>query len=81
MVTASAAVQTTAVPVIEKPDCFHDALAEGWEVIKDDSKQSRNEKRREGTLTLGKEGVSQRLEVDYIGTLKGFRFSVPKFAE
>ena len=81
MVTASAAVRVTdaAVPVIEKPVSFQDALAEGWEVVKDDSKQSRNEKRREGKLTLGKQGVSQQLEVDYLGTTKGFRFSVPKF--
>ena len=81
MATARVAVQAidTAVPAIEKPASFQDALAEGWEVIKDDSKQSRNEKRREGKLTLGKKGISQRLEVDYLGTTKGFRFSVPKF--
>jgi hypothetical protein len=69
----------TATPTIEKPSCFQDALAEGWEVLKDDSKQPRNEKRREGKLTLGKQGVSQRLEVEYLGTTKGFRFAVPKF--
>jgi hypothetical protein len=76
MATARVAVP---VPVIEKPATFQDALGEGWEVIKDDSHQSRNEKRREGKLTLGKQGVSQQLEVEYLGTTRGFRFAVPKF--
>lgn len=79
MATASVAVQSADAAVIQRPASFQDALAEGWEVVKDDSKQSRNEKRREGKLTLGRRGISQRLEVEYLGTSKGFRFSVPKF--
>lgn len=76
---ASAAIRAVGIPATEKaPRTFQAALKEGWAVVKDDSSQSINEKRREGILTLQKRGVAQLLRVDYIGTTKGYRFSVPK---
>lgn len=62
------------------PRSFQDALKEGWAVISDKSHQSINQKRREGKLTMQKKGCAGLLEVDYVGTPKGYRFSVPKFA-
>jgi hypothetical protein len=66
----------------EKPPLtFQSALKAGWAVISDKSAQSTNQKRREGTLTMQKRGCAGLLLVDYIGSLKGYQFSVPKFAE
>ena len=61
------------------PSTFQEALKVGWAVVSDKSHQSINQKRREGTLTMQKRGVPGLLRVDYIGTVKGYRFSVPKF--
>ena len=87
--TAAPAVRTSApVPATERaPRSFQDALKQGWAVISDKSNQSINQKRREGRLTMQKRGCfgpadpSSRLllEVDYVGAVKGYRFSVPKF--
>jgi hypothetical protein len=63
------------------PHTFQDALKQGWAVISDKSAQSTNDKRREGKLTMRKPGFAGFLTVDYIGSLKGYQFSVPKFAE
>jgi hypothetical protein len=63
------------------PHTFQGALREGWAVVSDKSAQSTNQKRREGTLTMRKPGFASVLTVDYIGSLKGYQFSVPKFAE
>jgi len=60
------------------PHTFRDALKQGWCVVRDESKQSRDEKRREGKVFLQKPGSDGLLEVEYIGSVKGFRFSVPK---
>jgi hypothetical protein len=62
------------------PRTFQDALKQGWAVVSDKSHQSINQKRREGKLTIQKKGCAGLLEVDYVGTPKGYRFSVPKFA-
>jgi hypothetical protein len=62
------------------PRTFKGALKAGWAVVSDKSNQSTNEKRREGKLTMQKRGCAGLLEVDYIGTPNGFRFSTPKFA-
>ena len=62
------------------PHSFQDALKQGWSVVSDKSNQTINQKRREGKLTMQKRGCPSLLEVDYIGTLSGYRFSVPKFA-
>jgi hypothetical protein len=87
--TAAPAVRTSSpVPTTEKaPHSFQDALKQGWAVVSDKSNQSINQKRREGKLTMQKRGCfgpadpSARLllEVDYVGAVKGYRFSVPKF--
>jgi hypothetical protein len=69
------------------PHSFQDALKQGWAVVSDKSNQSINQKRREGKLTMQKRGCfgpadpasRLHLEVDYVGTVKGYRFSVPKF--
>lgn len=69
------------VPAVERtPRSFQDALKDGWAVVSDRSAQSINQKRREGKLTMQKKGQPGLLEVDYIGTTKGYRFSVPKLA-
>jgi len=69
------------VPTAEKtPRTFQDALKQGWAVITDKSQQSINQKRREGKLTMQKKGCPGVLGVEYVGTRKGFRFSVPKLA-
>ena len=78
MVSDAAAVRS----VEQSPDAprtFQDALKQGWAVVSDKSHQSINQKRREGKLTMQKRGCAGLLEVDYIGTLNGYRFSVPKF--
>jgi hypothetical protein len=62
------------------PSTFQEALKQGWAVVSDKSKQSINQKRREGELTMQERGSAGLLEVDYVGTTKGYRFSVPKFA-
>ena len=73
------AISTTTVPATAKaPRTFQAALKEGWAVVKDESSQSINEKRREGILTMQKKGLPDLLRVDYVGTTKGYRFSVPK---
>jgi hypothetical protein len=79
--TAVRAVRTSSpVPIHEKaPRSFQEALKQGWAVVSDKSHQSLNEKRREGRLTMQKKGSPGLLEVDYVGTTKGYRFSVPKF--
>ncbi len=69
---------TPSVPA-RAPHTFQEALKQGWAVIRDKSVQSINQKRREGRLTLQKRGIAALLEVDYIGTRKGYQFSVPKF--
>ncbi len=70
-----------ALPAATKPPrTFQEALKQGWSVASDKSNQSINQKRREGKLTMLKNGFPELLLVDYIGTLKGYRFSVPKFA-
>ena len=76
------AVRTSsAVPTAETaPRTFRDALKQGWTVITDKSHQSINQKRREGKLTMQKQGCPGVLEVDYVDTPKGYRFSVPKLA-
>jgi hypothetical protein len=89
--TTAPAVRTSSpVPTTEKaPRSFQDALKQGWAVVSDKSNQSINQKRREGKLTMRKRGClgpadpSSRvlLEVDYVGTVKGYRFSVPKFIQ
>jgi hypothetical protein len=82
MVTAATAraISTTTVPATAKvPRTFQAALKEGWAVVKDQSSQSINQKRREGILTMQKKEVPGMLRVDYVGTAKGYRFSVPKF--
>lgn len=61
------------------PSTFQDALKDGWAVVSDESAQSRNQKRCEGKLTMQKKGSADVLEVDYVGTTKGYRFAVPKF--
>ena len=48
-------------------------------MVSDKSHQSINQKRREGKLTMQKKGSAGLLEVDYVGTTKGYRFSAPKF--
>jgi hypothetical protein len=87
---ASSAVRSPASASISEkaPHSFQDALKQGWAVIADNSNQSINQKRREGKLTMQKRGClgpvdpTSRvlLEVDYVGTQKGFRFSVPRFS-
>ena len=87
--TEPPAARTSApVPATERaPHTFQDALKQGWAVIRDKSNQSINQKRREGKLTMQKRGClgpadpASRLllEVDYVGAVKGYRFSVPKF--
>ena len=62
------------------PHSFQDALKRGWAVISDKSNQTINQKRREGKLTMKKRECAGLLEVDYVGTQKGFRFSVPRFS-
>jgi len=69
------------LPATDKaPRTFQAALKQGWGVVSDKSSQSINEKRREGKLTMQRKGRAGLLEVDYVGTPKGYRFSVPKFA-
>jgi len=69
------------LPATEKaPRTFQDALKQGWAVVSDKSSQSINQKRREGKLTMQRRGHAGLLEVEYVGTPKGYRFSVPKFA-
>ena len=87
--TAAPAVRTSSpVPTTERaPHTFQDALKQGWAVISDKCNQTINQKRREGKLTMQKRGClgpadpASRLllEVDYVGAVKGYRFSVPKF--
>ena len=67
---------TTAV---KAPPTFQDALKQGWAVVSDNSQQSINQKRREGKLTMQKKRCAGLLEVDYVGTTRGYQFSVPKF--
>ena len=62
------------------PRTFQDALKQGWTVVSDNLHQSINQKRREGKLTMQKKGCAGLLEVDYVGTTKGYQFSAPKFA-
>ena len=61
------------------PHTFQDALKAGWTVVSDKSVQRINEKRREGKITMRKPGCSHLLAIDYVGSKRGFRFSVPKF--
>ncbi len=78
---ATAVRPAVSVPASERaPRTFQDALKQGWAVVSDKSVQSLNEKRRAGKLTMQKRGSAGLLEVDYVGTPKGYRFSVPKFA-
>jgi hypothetical protein len=74
---------TRTLPQVEvpgsAPHTFQDALKAGWTVASDKSVQRINEKRREGKITMQKPGCSQLLAVDYVGSKRGFRFSVPKF--
>lgn len=62
------------------PRSFQEALKQGWAVISDKSDQSMNQKRREGQIVMQKPGCAGHLRVDYVGTTKGYRFSVPKLA-
>jgi hypothetical protein len=81
MASHAAAVRERPLPAVnEVPRTFQDALKQGWAVVSDKSHQSINQKRREGKLTMQKKGCAGLLEVDYVGTVKGYRFSVPKFA-
>lgn len=61
------------------PQTFQQALRQGWKVASDNSQQSINEKRRDGTVVLKKPGCAA-LIVDYVGTPRGFRFSVPRLS-
>ena len=81
MASHGTAVHSASLPATEKPpSTFQGALKAGWAVITDKSAQSINQKRREGKLTMQKPGCAGLLEVDYIGSRKGYRFSVPRFA-
>jgi hypothetical protein len=78
---ATASIRIAHETSLKVPHTFQDALRQGWTVISDKSAQSRNEKRREGKLTMRKMGRSELLTLDYVGSAKGgYRFSVPKFA-
>lgn len=81
MASQATAVRSKSLPVVNTaPRSFQDALKQGWAVVSDKSHQSINQKRREGKLTMQKKGCAGLLEVDYVGTTKGYRFTVPKFA-
>jgi hypothetical protein len=81
MASHANAVRSSSLPATERPpSTFQEALKAGWAVITDKSAQSINQKRREGKLTMQKPGCAGLLEVDYIGSRKGYRFSVPRFA-
>jgi hypothetical protein len=79
-VSRQESVMKTAIAAEKSPRSFRAALKAGWAVVSDKSNQPRNEKRREGRLTMQKRGCAGLLEVDYVGTLTGFRFSVPRIA-
>lgn len=81
MVSHAAAIRPALpLPATETaPRTFQAALKQGWGVVSDKSNQSINEKRREGKLTMQRKGHDGLLEVDYVGTPKGYRFSAPKF--
>lgn len=66
---------------VKAPPTFQDALKQGWAVVSDNSQQSINQKRREGKLTMQKKGCAGLLEVDYVGTTRGYQFSAPKFVQ
>ena len=80
MASPAITVRPASPAATQPPRTFQEALKQGWSVVSDKSNQSINQKRREGKLTLEKKGFPGLLLVDYIGTLKGYRFSVPKFA-
>lgn len=68
-------------PVSESaPKTFQDALKQGWAVVSDKSDLSIDQKRRKGKITMQKKGHAGLLQVDYVGTRKGYEFSLPKFA-
>jgi len=81
MASHAAPVRERPLPAVNTaPRTFQDALKQGWSVVSDKSQQSIDQKRREGKLTMQKKGCAGLLEVDYVGTTTGYRFSVPKFA-
>ena len=80
MASHAAPVRERPLPAVNTaPRTFQDALKQGWAVVSDKSQQSINQKRREGKLTMQKKGCAGLLQLDYIGTTKGYRFSAPKF--
>lgn len=81
MASPAIAVPPASPAATKPPRTFQEALKQGWSIVSDKSNQSINQKRREGKLTMQKRGFPGILLVDYIGTLKGYRFSVPRFAE
>jgi hypothetical protein len=76
---ASHAITANPAPV-QAPRTFEDALKQGWAVVSDKSDLSIDQKRRKGKLTMQKKGHAGLLQVDYVGTRKGYKFSVPTFA-
>lgn len=81
MASPATAIRPIQPPPSERaPRTFQDALKQGWAVVSDASRQSINQKRREDRLSLQKPGSAALLEVDYVGTTRGYQFSVPKFA-
>jgi hypothetical protein len=80
MASHAAPVRERPLPGVNTaPRTFQDALKQGWSVVSEKSHQSISQKRREGKLTMQKKGCAGLLQLDYIGTTKGYRFSVPKF--
>jgi hypothetical protein len=56
------------------PRSFKEALKLGWEVVKEETTSSADERQRTGVLLLGQKGAPVRLRLTYTATVKAWKF-------
>jgi hypothetical protein len=61
------------------PGSFLEALAQGWKVISENTVLGVDKRHRHGKVFLQMEGRSERLAIEYTGTVKqGYHFGPPQ---
>jgi hypothetical protein len=61
------------------PASFLEALKQGWKVISENTVLGVDKKHRHGKVFLQLEGRSERLAVEFTGTVRqGYRFATPR---
>ena len=68
-------------PISTLPVSFRDALKSGWNVVKEESTASADERQRSGVVLLARKDVATRLRIPYTATAKDWTFETPQPVE